>query len=595
MRVRKFPWVVLSVITLLFLAGCIYEGDFAESPSDGSDISGSNDSVVKEELSSIDDLHLRDKKLLYENQDPADVVTMYLTVSTGNAAENTDHTWEEINSYSVYDYVYMGVDRYQVAGLIQVGDENGPVAGQLGYGQSAPNCTVQIRGQTSSSLPQKNYKISVKDNKGEWNGQTTIALNKHQTDGLRFRNKMAYDLIAGIDEMLGLRTTFVHLYVKDTTEGGSGEFEDYGLYTQVEQLNKTALKAHGLDKNGHLYKINFFEFYRNEDIIMMADDPNYDLEAFEALLEIKGDDDHTKLIAMLDAVNDYSRTAEEVLEEYFDIENLAYWMAFHILVGNYDTQSRNVYIYSPLNSNKWYFYSWDNDAMLKQNERALNNSSDGLGWERGISNYWGNVLFQRALKTEVFHEALTAAVEDLKSYLSPDRINAMVEEYSAIVKPYLYRMPDVLQYAPLTETQYDAIGAALSDEIQTNYESYYGSYNKPMPFYIGVPRVEDGQMVYTWDTAYDFDAETITYTFELATDYTFADPLIREEGLLIPEIKGDTLPAGQYFIRVTAENTSGYEQYAFDYYIIESGKVYGTKCFYVMQDGTIVEDVNEQL
>lgn len=590
MRVRKFPWVVLSVITLLFLAGCIYEGDFAESPSDGSDISGSSDSVVKEELSSIDDLHLRDKKLLYENQDPTDVVTMYLTVSTGNAAENTDHTWEEINSYSVYDYVYMGVDRYQVAGLIQVGDENGPVAGQLGYGQSAPNCTVQIRGQTSSSLPQKNYKISVKDNKGEWNGQTTIALNKHQTDGLRFRNKMAYDLIAGIDEMLGLRTTFVHLYVKDTTEGGSGEFEDYGLYTQVEQLNKTALKAHGLDKNGHLYKINFFEFFRYEDIIMMADDPDYDLEAFEEILEIKGDDDHSKLIEMLEAVNDYSRTAEEVLEEYFDIENLAYWMAFHLLTGNRDTQSRNAYIYSPLNSNKWYFYSWDNDGMLKRGEYALSNRSDGLGWEDGVSNYWGNVLFQRALKTEIFREALTAAVEDLKAYLSPDRINAMVEEYSAIVKPYLYRMPDV-QYAPLTEAQYDAIGAALSDEIQTNYESYYESYHKPMPFYIGVPQVEDGQMVYTWDAAYDFDAETITYTFELATDYTFADPLIREEGLLIPDVKGDTLPAGQYFIRVTAENTSGYEQRAFDYYVIESGKVYGTKCFYVLEDGTIAEDV----
>ena len=261
------------------------------------------------------------------------------------------------------------MDRYQVAGLIQVGDENGPVAGELGYGQSAPNCTVQIRGQTSSTLSQKNYKISVKDNKGEWNGQTTIALNKHQSDGLRFRNKMAYDLMAGIDEMMGLRTTFVHLYVKDTTEGGSGEFEDYGLYTQVEQLNKTALKAHGLDKNGHLYKINFFEFSRHEDVIKMADDPTYDLDAFEERLEIKGDDDHSKLIEMLEAVNDYSRPAEEVLEEYFDIENLAYWMAFHILTGNRDTQSRNVYIYSPLNSNKWYFYSWDNDTREQRSSQ----------------------------------------------------------------------------------------------------------------------------------------------------------------------------------------------------------------------------------
>lgn len=204
--------------------------------------------------------------------------------------------------------------------------------------------------------------------------------------------------------------------------------------------------------------------------------------------------------------------------------------------------------------------------------------------------YWGNALFQRALKTETFRQALDAAVEDLKAYLSPERINAMAEEYSAIIKPYLYRMPDV-QYAPLTETEYDAIVSGLNAEIQANYDSYYESYLKPMPFYIDTPRVQDGKMVYTWNSAYDFNSETITYTFELATDYTFSNPLIKQEGLLIPDVKGDTLPAGQYFIRVTAENTSGYQQYAFDYYVIDSGKVYGTKCFYVLEDGSIVEDV----
>ena len=54
--------------------------------------------------------------------------------------------------------------------------------------------------------------------------------------------------------------------MKDMTKGGSGEYEDYGLYTQVEQINKTYLKMHGLDKNGQLYKVNFFEFQRYEDI-----------------------------------------------------------------------------------------------------------------------------------------------------------------------------------------------------------------------------------------------------------------------------------------------------------------------------------------
>lgn len=546
--------------------------------------------IVKEEAAELNDLHLRDKDLLYENRDPADIVTMYLTVSTGNAAENTNHTWEEINTYSVYDYDEMGVDRYQVAGLIQVGDENGPVAGELGYGQVSPNCTVQIRGQTSSTLPQKNYKISVKDNKGEWEGQTTIALNKHQTDGLRFRNKMAYDLMTGIEEMMSLRTTFVHLYVKDTTEGGSGEFVDYGLYTQVEQLNKTALKAHGLDRNGHLYKINFFEFFRHEDVIMMADDPNYDLEAFEELIEIKGDDNHAKLIEMLDAVNDYTIPAEQVLEDYFDLENMAYWMAFHILMGNHDTQSRNVYIYSPLNSDKWYFYSWDNDAMLKSGEYALSNRTEGGAWENGVSNYWGNVLFQRALKTEAFREALDNAVEDLMEYLTAERINSMASEYAAIVTPFVYRMPDV-QYAPLTETEYEQIASGLHDEILLHYQDYKNSYNKPMPFHIGVPEAEDGRMIYRWNPAYDFNAETITYTFELATDYTFTNVLLKQENLLLPEIEADALPPGQYFIRVLAKNAGGEEQYAFDYYVIDSGKVYGTKCFYVENDGSIVEDV----
>jgi hypothetical protein len=30
---------------------------------------------------------------------------------------------------------------------------------------------------------------------------------------------------------------------------------------------------------------------------------------------------------------------------------------------------------------------------------------------------------------------------------------------------------------------------------------------------------------------------------------------------------------------------------AFDYYVIETGKVYGTKCFHVDAEGNIVEDI----
>ena len=581
MKVKKIAVLAFILLAVLLCTACGELVDTIASTDFGT-------KIEIQESGSIDDVKLRDNPLLYENSDPAEVVTMYLTVSEGNSAENTNHTWTEINTYSVYDYERMGIDRYQVNGLLQIGDDKKLLEGELGYGQISPNCTVQIRGQTSSSAPQKNYKISIKDNKGSWRGQTTIALNKHYSDGLRFRNKLAYDLIAGIDEMMGLRTTFVHLYVKDTTEGGNGVFVDYGLYTQVEQLNKTALKAHGLDKNGHLYKINLCEFYRYEESIKLKDDPTYDLEAFEEILEIKGSDDHEKLIEMLQKVNDYSIPIDTILEEHFDIENMSYWMGFQILMGNIDTQSRNFYIYSPLNSEKWYFIAWDNDGALKRAEYELNGRIDYSGWESGISNYWGNILFRRCLKSEKYIAALDSAIEDLMGYLTEDRIESMVSSYKTIAKPYVYRLPDRM-YAPLTEKDYDTV--ASSSEIAINYQLYKDSFNKPMPFFISVPERNGDMLMLTWDNSYDFDAETITYTFELAKDYNFNEIIVKQENILLPEAEFDLLPEGQYFIRVTARNTSGYEQYAFDYYIIDSGKVYGTKCFYVDADGNIVEDI----
>ena len=61
-----------------------------------------------------------------------------------------NHSWSEVNQYSVEDYQKMHVKRYQVAGLLQVGNEDGPVSGELGYDQDVPNASVQIRGESSS-------------------------------------------------------------------------------------------------------------------------------------------------------------------------------------------------------------------------------------------------------------------------------------------------------------------------------------------------------------------------------------------------------------------------------------------------------------
>ena len=586
----------LGVALAGLCAGCaVLPAGSAESAAGSQAASGNKaaDKVEKAPLEDLNSVHLRDNPELYTVYDDSGVVIMYLTVSRGNDSENTNHSWAEINHYSVYDYETMGVPRYQVNALLQVGDENGPLPGELGYAVEAPNATVQIRGQTSSRNAQKNYKIKLKKNKGSWRGQRTIALNKHMGEGLRFRNKMAYDLIKGIDQMMGLRTQFVHLYVKDLTDSSSGVFEDYGLYTQVEQLNKTALKAHGLDSTGQLYKVNFFEFYRYEDAIKLTSDPTYDRSVFEHYLEIKGNSDHTKLIQMLADLNDESQSMELILEKYFDVENITYWLAFQLMTGNIDTQSRNMYLYSPQNSDTWYILDWDNDGMLGRTEHEIKSFSEGKSWQSGISNYWGNTLFRRALQSRSFREELEKAVQNIRAFMNEERIETMVAHYRSIVEQYIWKMPDILNL-PITKDEYNLIAENIPEEIEDNYRRYNESYKYPMPFFIGTPSMQNGALQLNWDPSYDFNAEDIVYTVELARDYQFRQVLYRQEHVVLPVAQAESPGAGQYFIRVRATNASGYTQDAFDYYVIDTGKVYGVKCFYIQPDGTVVEDIYEE-
>ena len=575
--------LILCLVTTCFIAACGQEET-------------SNQSLSNQEKTvefAENNYHLRDKELLYQ-EDPQSVKTLYLTIKSGDAAENTNHTWEEINTYSVYDYEKWGVPRYQVAALLQAGDDTGPLAGELGYSETVPNATVQVRGQTSSRNQQKNYKIKLKRNKGSWQGQRTINLNKHQTDGLRFRNKLAYDLIRGIPQLIGLRTQFVHLYVKDENGSEPDKFVDYGLYTQVEQLNGSGLKAHGLDSNAQLYKVNFFEFLLYEDTIKLEDDPDFDRVAFEKLLEIKGDRDHHKLIEMLQAVNDLDRPIDQTLDTYFDRENLTYWLAFQILIGNTDTQSRNVYLYSPQNSQRWYFIPWDHDSALFKKEYEIEKFAGKTSWESGISNYWGNRLFQRALKSATFRQELDEAIQDLKGKLNPDYLSQEVAKYQETVKPYVTKEPDSTHLG-LTPSQYDEVAAAIPKEIESNYQDYLDSLKKPMPFFIGIPeKDENGKLKVRWDAAYDLNGQKITYKVEVAKDFEFKEIIHTEEGITLSETVLDMPEKGHYFARVTATNEAGETRHAFDYYVTEVGKHFGVKSFFIQSNGKISEDVYEE-
>ena len=118
----------------------------------------------------------------------------------------------------------------------------------------------------------------------------------------------------------------------------------------------------------------------------------------------------------------------------------------------------------------------------------------------------------------------------MKDYLSEERLSTMISQYENVVRPYLYSMPDQM-HAPLTQAQYDTVAAGIPEEVEKNYELYLESLEKPQPFYIGTPAIQDNALNLNWDVSYDFDAEDITYTVELATDYQFQNVIFRQEGV----------------------------------------------------------------
>ncbi len=171
----------------------------------------------------------------------------------------------------------------------------------------------------------------------------------------------------------------------------------------------------------------------------------------------------------------------------------------------------------------------------------------------------------------------------------------MAFQYADVVRPYLYRAPDLESASLEDENMYNSLISMIAGEVEENYGYYLTSLEKPWPFFVSTPEVlEDGRISVQWDVSYDLDGEDIRYTFILARDYNFTDVIYREDNMYLPEATFDALDPGIYFIRVQSTNESGYTQECFDYYSTESdGKAYGAKAFIVNADGSI-EDYTEE-
>lgn len=556
-KIEIFLLAVLALLALAVALGTAALRQPADTAPQDSPAPTAEATATPETAQDINTVGMIENKTIYSEDDPQSLVYFYVTVQRGDAGSDTDHTFAQVNS-AVRFAEDSHVDNDILArAVVQVGNADGPQPGMLGYDATESNATIRVRGNSSSVRPQKSYKLELDDEAGLWRGQSNIALNKHNFDATRLRNKLYFDLLRPVEDISSLRTQFVRLYIKDETAGET-TFTDYGLFTQAEVPTKKYLANHGLDSEGYLYKAISFNFEMS-DGLKNFDDPDFDQAAFDKILSCKGRQDNQKLIDLVNLIADRSVDINEIVGDYIDRDNYLTWLAYNILMGNNDTTVQNFYLYSPLNSQKWFFIPWDGDNCLHWQEDEVEGLTGNYGsWEHGVANYWGVLLHQRFLKNEANRAELAAKVDELHETINRDTINALAQQYDQVVRPYALAMPD-FYYLGNTAAERDAILAGLGDQVELAYQQFYDSLHELMPFFLYQP-VQDGQTVlFRWEDAYDFDNQPITYRLRVAATPDFANPVVDVAGLTSTEypVPADQLPAGTWYFAVTAETQDG--------------------------------------
>lgn len=561
---RRFgkSWVMFSVMMslVIVLSGCTSSAGSPEQTT-------GQEKQAAVEPTAQGTAPIEEDKRIYEKDQDDSVKTLYITVLPPKGENKKGLDWYGLNR---------NTDRYseeKMNVIMQEGpaDGSGPKSGMFGYGQDQANASISLRGNTARYASQKSYKIRLNDEAGVWQNQRTINLNKHSADLSRVRNKLSFDLFETIPNFTSLRTQFVHLYVKDlSAKGGSSTYRDYGLYTQIEQPNEMFLKSHWLDPYGQLYKVAFFEFYRYPDKIKMQSDPTYNKKEFETILEIKGREDHEKLIEMLDDVNNMTIPIDEVMEKHFDLDNYLTWLAVNILTDNMDTDANNFYLYSPLNSDKWYFLPWDYDGGwgLQRDIKSIS------PYQSGLSNYWGGVLHNRYFRSTEHVQQLKDKIDEIaKNYINKDRVEQQLAKYQDKVEPFIRRAPD-LNFLPGKAADFKKDFTNMANIPEMGYQLFLKDLEKPRPFYMDPVDEEHEKLKFSWGISFDLQGDDLTYDWTVALDPAFTQIVDQKKGLTLNSITINELKPNTYYWKVVAKDSKGNTQISFDRYEDEEGEPY---------------------
>jgi spore coat protein CotH len=284
---------------------------------------------------------------------------------------------------------------------------------------------VRYKGNSSyvfaAKSPKKPFKFSFdkyRDGR-RFFGVKKLNFSNAAKDPSMLREKISYDILGKL--MPSPRACFAVISI---------EGEMIGLYTQIEQVDKTFLKRYFSNNDGNLYKSS-----DNGSTLLFRSENQSDYEAEYELKTNEKENDWSRFVGMIKNLNS-DENAETVvpLGSYLDTDIICRYLAFNMVFSNFDSYTgsgRNFYLYDDLSKSRFTLIPWDLNLSFGAYSNNWNVKTTDI---ITISNLKQRPLSRRIIEDDSLREVYLGYIRLIsEEMLCSDSVAKLTEKYSLLI------------------------------------------------------------------------------------------------------------------------------------------------------------------
>jgi len=479
--------------------------------------------------------------------------------------------------------------KYLLDSLYVLGDEQRIIGTVTIDGYQYDSVGIRYKGYSSVNITQTknpfNIKLDYIINDQEHQGFNKIKLSNVIHDPSFLREALSYQIARKY--IPSSKANFANLYINDTL---------WGVYSNVEAVNKDFLSKHYQSRNNSFFKCNPSSldlFGENSNLSLSPGNDSLDYEAFYS---IKSDYGWGKLYQLIDTLNNYPFSINKIL----NVDRTLWMHAFNYSLVNLDSYigyAQNYYLYED-NSGRFNPILWDLN-MSFGSFRLTDASSyfSGMNISQAktldpLSHLYNVSVFPRPLMRNIFNDNrfrkmymahLKTIMEENFSNLSyldsANKMHQIIDQSVNLDSNKFYSYLDFQNNIDSTVTNtinYPGIKDLMSNRM--NYLSNYSGYNHNITIdsikeYNNILSIGDD----LWITANIIDADQVVLFYRFKSSGAFQETLMLDNGnnndgaigdfiygAKIPNIGNNT----QYFIYAENDSAGQFspERAAYEFY-----------------------------